>query len=118
MIERFQVNKGSNSMRMIRIFKQESLVWGSLFGVLLLIGSLKLQSSVVIQRTCLQSSIDCSSNLPGVQETESLSGQRKPSSLNENGPSKKSNHQQTRAKDEEKSASDALVGFLRGGVHD
>ncbi|MBK7844241.1 MAG: hypothetical protein IPJ71_11180 [Bdellovibrionales bacterium] len=45
MIERFQVNKGSKSMRMIQYFKQESIVWGSLFGVLLLIASLKFQSS-------------------------------------------------------------------------
>lgn len=104
-------------MRMIRIFKQESLVWGSLFGVLLLIGSLKLQSSVAIDRTCLRSSIDCSSNLPEAQETEGLSRQRKPSSLNENGASKKSNHQQTGAK-REKSVSDSLFGFLKGGIHD
>lgn len=104
-------------MSMIQYFKEESIVWGSLFGVLILIAGLKFQSSMVIQRTCLQSSNDCSSNLSEVQVTETPSRQRHPSSLNENGASKKSNHQQTGAK-REKSASDSLVGFLRGGIHD
>lgn len=105
-------------MRMIQYFKQESIVWGSLFGVLLLIGSLKFQSSIVIQRTCLKSAIDCSSDLPEIQATETPSKQRNPSSLNENRNTRKSNSQQTRAKAEKKSASDSLVGFLRGGIHD